>query len=263
MGTQDHVPGSGSTRSSEETPAPAVRTGWRGWVLALLGGVLAGFLTWGIGEYSESVRPYWTPRGPTTAHVYGAPDLGAETIEMRQLSHWKRSALEYGTQGALLGAALGLAGGLTSKSWKRALLAGFLGLLVGGLIAWRASYAALPFVNSFRSETVGDDVLTGFLTHLAGWLPAGLVGGLAFGLGLGGTRRVLGGLLGGLVGAILGTILYEIIGALAFPMANPSMAIGPNPAVRLVAALTLAVAIAAGAVATTREWRATVAPPAT
>ena len=267
MGTADHNPATGSSSNAQgpagappvspgaETRASAGRAGGRVLALGLLGGLVAGALAWGVGEFEESISPFWSaPKYPGVTNFVAPAGLlptnpdaeKAITPEQRRMTILKHSAIAYGSQGAVLGLVLGVAGGLSRRSWPRALGAGIIGLLLGVLVGGGGSYRLIPYLNAHSTDAMGDDLMLAFQTHLAGWLPVGLVGGLAFALGVGGPPKVfVGTVVWGTLGAILGTILYETIGALAFPMTDPSRPIPQGSAVRLMACLLLAVAVGA------------------
>jgi hypothetical protein len=76
------------------------------------------------------------------------------------------------------------------------------------------------------------------------------VGGLAFGLGLGANRRRLArAAIGGLIGAALGAAVFELLGAVAFPLANTPRPLALTWTARLVARLLVASLAAIGAAA--------------
>ncbi len=79
------------------------------------------------------------------------------------------------------------------------------------------------------------------------WSAVGAAGGLAFGIGMGGRDRILLGALGGLVGAALGTILYEVLGAMAFPIAETGSPIAATSPTRLLGRVMVTLSAAAGA----------------
>jgi hypothetical protein len=195
------------------------------------------------------------------------PDLGvdASTRKVRNEAHatfqLKEAALWYGIQGAVLGMTLGLAGGWLRRSSPRAICAGLLGLVLGGLLAGGSAYKVVPLLRDSWFEATQEDLGTTIQTHLCGWLPAGLVGGLAYGLGLGGFRRTLGAVLGGILGAALGTVIHESVVGHLFPLMATTRHLDTTWDSRLVACLIVALMVGAGAAFGSRERAAVPAAP--
>ncbi|MFI5458558.1 MAG: hypothetical protein ACHRXM_24255, partial [Isosphaerales bacterium] len=129
-------------------------------------------------------------------------------------------AVSFVQQGAILGAVLGLAGGLARRSAPGGLAAATAtGLVLGTAAAAGAAYGLLP-VYYRNVDPQGNALTIPMLTHGGIWAAAGATAGLAFGLGRQGrwAHSALGGLLGGVAGAIV----YELVGAIAFPLNKTS-----------------------------------------
>jgi hypothetical protein len=156
------------------------------------------------------------------------------------------AGLSYAGLGALLGLAMGTAGGLAGRSSGRALRAGLVGLALGAAAGGALAYVLVPVFHANKDPN-GDDLILPLLVHGGIAAAVGAVAGAAFGLGLGGRGRVSGGLGGGLMGALGGAVLYEVLGAVAFPMARTGEPLSNAPATRLLLHLAVAGLAAAGA----------------
>ncbi len=244
------VPGPSSSPTVVE-PASAVLSDLGGsphgggrLVLSALGiGLGVGIISWLLGEAAEKA---FSPRSVAGSLPNGIPTR-IITDSARTVASIRNVSLSSGLFGALLGSALGLAGGLGSRGAGSARRAGLIGLAAGALAG---AGTALPLVSLyFRSfETYAPDGLTEpLLMHAGIWGAIGCVGGLAFGLGAGGRRSALRGMVGGLVGAVLGAAIYEIAGALAFPMSRTFQPSSSEWAPRLMARLLVSGLVAVGA----------------
>ena len=92
------------------------------------------------------------------------------------------SVLSFTAMGGVLGLAMGLAGGLASRSVIAGLAAGISGLLLGEAAA--ASISHVLVSNFFKSRIPeSTNLVLPLLTHGAIWSAVGVIGGLAFGLG--------------------------------------------------------------------------------
>jgi hypothetical protein len=164
----------------------------------------------------------------------------------------QNAALAFGMVGAILGLGLGIAGGLASgpiRIWRRA-IAGLVGLAVGSALGVGASMALVPvFYQARLANPLSLDLTIPILVHAGIWAAVGAGGGLAFWLGLGGdTRRLARATIGGLVGGALAAVAYDIIGALAFSLADTPKPLSLTWGTRLLARL-LVTTMAAGGVA--------------
>ncbi len=146
--------------------------------------------------------------------------------------------LAFGVTGGLVGLMLGVAGGLSRKSNKSTILAGAIGLLLGGLIEGGAARLGLWLIyHRFDPQT--EDILQAMLGHLGLWGAVGLTGGLAFGLGLGGRGRWWRAAIGGLVGASLATVVYDFLGALVFATHGTHQPLADTPETRALAQILI------------------------
>jgi hypothetical protein len=151
----------------------------------------------------------------------------------------------------LLGLALGAAGGRVRKSPRAAILAGLAGLILGGTAGAGATLALLPSYHAARADAPDEestnDLALALRTHGGIGIAIGAAAGLALGLGLGGGSRIARATFGGILGAILGAVIYEVAGALVFPVAETFRPMAVAPAPRLLAHLSVALCVAAGA----------------
>ncbi len=172
--------------------------------------------------------------------------------------------VSYGLLGALLGLGLGVAGGLVRRSVKAGLMAGVVGLVLGGAAGVVMSMALVP-LHDRHYDPDTQDMLLPLAIHAGLWGLGGLAGGLAFGLGLGAkSERLVRAAIGGLIGALFGTVVYELVGAIAFPLANTVGVIAQSGGARLLACAAVAIGTAIGAAVMLRPARtrpATGTPP--
>jgi hypothetical protein len=165
----------------------------------------------------------------------------------------QNAALAFGLVGAILGLGLGIAGGLASGPIRigRRAIAALTGLAVGGAVGVGASLVLVPIFNQARmANPLSLDLTIPMLVHAGIWAAVGAGGGLAFGLGLGGDRRrIARATIGGLVGGVIAAVAYEMIGALAFPLADTPRPLSLTWGTRLLARLLVTTLAAAGAAA--------------
>jgi hypothetical protein len=124
-----------------------------------------------------------------------------------------------------------------------------IGMLLSVVTAISASLALLPIYHRFQDiyeERASSNLTVPLLIHGGIWAAIGAMAGLAFGIGLGGRYAIARGLLGGLVGAVLGAVVYELIGALAFPLASTVQPLSQTWGSRLLARAAVALLVAAG-----------------
>lgn len=218
----------------------------RGWFLptiAMAVGLVGGVAAWAIGETPAVIVPAVEKEVPFMGMGPSVPSLSPESELAAQQ---ETAARAFGLLGGLTGLLLGLAGGLTSGSRRRALVAGGVGLIVGVLVSAGITWVAVPGFEGWRLASPGD-LVPCLLLHGVCWLPIGAVGGLALGLGLGGRDRLLSGLVGGILGAFLATLVYEFLGAALFPMAGTGEPISTTPMSRLLGRLLVPVLTGLGA----------------
>lgn len=212
--------------------------------LIVLAGLLAGGLSVLVGEaVMEFYRSELNPNMKPVPKVEDAGRVGIARVGSVTLT--------FAAAGGILGATLGLAGGLSRRSLPsgtRAALSGFVvGLVLGAVVAMVV--ASLYFKHV---DPQSEELLIPLAAHVALWSVVGAVGGLACGKGLGGAGRWKVTLMGGIVGAVAGSVVSEIVGALLFPSARtqlpvPETAIARGMAQMIVASL-LAIGVALAAV---------------
>jgi hypothetical protein len=245
------APGLGSGRpieseASNGSPAGLPPTPGRLLAIAAGAGLLAGGISWLIGEsVLNAFRPPIEEQ-----HVMGQVIMKA-SFHDQSAADFKNAALAFAVLGGVLGAALGLAGGLARNSTRAAARAAAIGLILGVVLGIGTSSAFLPLF--FRAldvskEELSRDLTLPLLVHCGIWSGCGLAGGLAFGIGLGGPRhRAINAAIGGLIGAALGAALYELIGAAAFPADRTAYPLAITWNARLLARLIVATLSASSA----------------
>jgi hypothetical protein len=184
--------------------------------VALVAGVLAGVLAWGIGErvYGIFVPPSEVIRmaGQTVRRISFEDQAAADT---------KNAALAFAALGGVLGVFLGAAGGIVRKSALGVVKGAITGLVLGAAVTTGATWGLLRIY--FRAlersqEAMSHDLLLPLLIHSGIWATAGLAGGVALAIGLGVSwPRLYNAALGGLIGAALGAVVYEVVGAVVLP----------------------------------------------
>jgi len=219
------------------------------WLLLLAAALLAGLAGFGIGEAAPKLVPISYDLPPEISRNRSAVPIEIE----RRKSAWrdKSAVLAYGGLGMVLGLALGAAGGLARRSPRAAIAAGLTGLVLGGAVGAATTVLILPSYHATRAERTdenyNEDLVLALRTHGAIWLAVGAAAGLALGLGLGGGANVARALVGGILGAGLGTVIYEFGGAIGFPLAQTFRPMAPEAIPRLLAHLSVALCVAAGA----------------
>lgn len=216
-------------------------SGWKPIASAALAGLMAGVLAWAAGETRA------VDAGPAEKR---SPFMGSETMmgqvtfESQQAAVRLTSTKAFGILGGLTGLLLGLAGGATAGSLRRAALAGGVGLVLGASVGAGVTWLTLPGFERGRAADTGD-LLASLLMHGSFWIPIGAVGGLA--LGLGRRDRIALAMLGGAVGALVATVAYELIGGMIFPMAETGAPISLTGTTRLLGRLLVPILAAVGA----------------
>ncbi|MDG3007460.1 hypothetical protein [Paludisphaera mucosa] len=208
---------------------------------ALAAGLLAAFAS---GPAGEAVYGRYAPRLSATAGIPTPGEAAAATARYRA-GVVAESSLAFGLLGGFLGLALGAAGGLAGRSPRSAGAAALLGGFLGAAVAVAAVQMAVPLGLRLQPPD-GDDLVAAVLLQGAIAGLAGAAAGSAFGLGF--DRRSLPrALVGGLVGAVAGVVAYQLLGALAFPLAETSKPVAASAPARLSAHLLVAAFTSAGA----------------
>jgi hypothetical protein len=248
-----------SDQAKEVVPAhPGRRQGLRILAFSVVAGLAAGLLAWAIGE-TRVVNP-----GPVEnqANFMGTGFMIPQITHEARLEGVRVNATRANAVvGGLTGLLLGLVGGAAIGPGRRAALAGGVGLVVGGLAGAVVTWTTMPLFEEWRAPDTAA-VLPSLVMHGLFWLPAGVAGGLALGLGL--RDRVGLAVAGGAMGALLATVLYEVVGALAFPLAGTGEPVSTTWLTRLLARLLVATftAVAAALVLSPRVPKAEVGAPA-
>ncbi len=218
------------------------------WAWAMAGGGLAGLAAWLLGEY---VLDWFAPELLSAAAAGRMGGTDAPTLATTHAAAVKNAALAFGLLGALLGGLLGLAGGMIRPSLRAGLTAGVVGTLLGLAAGAGASLGVLPMYHRILTGPHDNDleILWAIVALGAVWGAAGAAGGAAFGLGMGGWRRAAAGLVGGAVGGLLGAVAFEMVGAVAFPLAATTQPISDTQESRLIARAMVALFVSAGVAA--------------
>lgn len=205
---------------------------------AMGAGLAAGLLAWaleerGLFEFKAAIGHY---------NMMGT-DIKDVTPETRYAALLKTAILTFGTLGAMLGTALGFAGGRA----RQGLPAGALGLIAGG--ACGAASAGVLVLIHHRTVSLTDtaELLAALLIHGGIFASIGAGAGAALGFGAGGRGRLLRGLIGGAAGGLLGALIYEIVGAVGFPSDETSEPIAGTTVTRLIAFVLVSLGSAVGA----------------
>jgi hypothetical protein len=230
----DPPPGDSRTRRN----LPSVRV----WTLALTAGLIAGFVSWLIGEalHRRFDRPAPTLSGPPTS-----AEMMKSLFLAERTAHAWEAILGFGSLGGGLGLALGLAGGSARGSTRAALSAAIVGSILGGAVGVAAIKVVLPLYHRILDPD-NNDLIVGIMTQVVISSAIGAAGGAAFGIGLGDRRRAVLAVLGGLLGAVAGALLYEMVGALAFPLDGTSKPVSATWGSRLFARLAVTTLASAG-----------------
>ena len=228
-------------------------------VAALAAGVVAGFVSWQVGEraYRAFLPQIVRPPNYDQMGTYEKRDFDAEAeLDARPAAELKNAAVAFGALGAALGAALGLAAGLSRRAFPSALASGAAGLVVGGVAGVAGAAAFVPVFFRFYDPESGMMLSLG--VHCGLWAITGAGAGLALGMGLAHRRLVPRAVIGGLFGGLAGAVMFELINAVAFPLVRVEETIPADRYARLAAHLCVAIGVAAfAAIAATSGKAAT------
>ncbi len=213
------------------------------WTWALIGALLAGSISWFVGEQFVS---HFKPKTIVMNTMMG-PMEGATTEESTK-SDSRNAALAYGIVGAVFGLAMGVAGGLARASVKSAILAGVAGALLGAPLSAGTAIALQPlYYKSLDADPTEQSLMLPLLVHAGIWMTAGAVAGLAFALGLSGRKdHILRGLIGGLIGAVVAAVAYEVVGTFLSSEAETIRPLSLTSETRMMARSMLTLLAAAG-----------------
>jgi hypothetical protein len=161
----------------------------------------------------------------------------------------RTATASYGVLGALLGLALGAAGGMSRRSPGAAITAALIGLVLGAAAGTGTTFLLLRWYHAFHAvpapENAAQELCLALATHGGIWGAVGTAAGLALGLGLGG-GRVARAIIGGILGAALAAAIYEFGGAVVFPLDRTLQPTATAPGPRLLAHLAVALCVSAG-----------------
>lgn len=233
------------------SPTPALTTPRRLWLWAGIAAVAAGLVAWLVGE-SPVMRVAPRQVGQT---IFGQA-FAAQTADTIRAADVATAARMYGAFGGLLGLALGVVGGLASRSSRFTGMAMLTGTVLGTVAGSASSLIAVPLYHRFH-ESIPSDLIASMLVHGAVWGPIGASSALAFAIGLGrGCRAVCVVIAYGLLSALLATALYEVAGAVIFPTDETGEPISQSSTSRLFARLLVAICIGIGSAAALGTHRA-------
>ena len=150
------------------------------------------------------------------------PASGKALTPLRDQSQTSSTAgfLIFSTIASFVGLGIGAADGLVCRLWRRALVGGVVGFLVGAVGAMFTSvlanviYSPLTDIaaTQLASEASGARA-TGFLLQMIArmfaWTLAGMAMGLGQGIALRSKRLFVYGFLGGVIGGLLGGLLFD------------------------------------------------------
>jgi hypothetical protein len=213
-------------------------------ILAVAGGIVAGLAAFGIGEATSDL----IPAEPVQYNFMGEMRWTVTKDSPRVLS--RATALGFGVLGACLGGSLGIAGGLARRPASPAAPAagGLLGAVLGVALGAGTSLALVSPLLDLYFGHKDLEILTGMFSHGVLWGPLGAAAGLAFAVGLGERRLTGRALMAGLAGAVLGTVAFDLVGALAFPLAQTDHLFSQTWPTRLMARLMVSLGTAAAIV---------------
>jgi hypothetical protein len=216
------------------------------WLLGLAAGIVAGIVSWLLGEpLVEHFKPKLH-----TVEKYGVVNQ-LPTAESLIATEIGNAALAFAILGGSLGLGLGLVGGLARGNVRAGLSAAGVGAVLGAVAGMAASYCLIPVFQA-RFDMVEQDLMIPLLTQGGIWAAVGAMGGLALGIGLGGWDRMARCVAGGLLGGVLGTVVYELAGAFVFPLDKTYQPLSETASSRLLARLAVTLCIAATAVLATQ-----------
>jgi hypothetical protein len=208
------------------SPADPVRIkSTRLWSRTLGAGMVAGLIAGGIGEAAYGLFQWNDARDVLKAYSSELKKLGPyeqnefitkRMVEARVRAESCNTAIAFGVLGALLGLALGRAGGIVIGSSRSGARGGRIGFAVAGALGVVMAFPVVPLYYKFASPTSG--LAVPLATHAALLLPLAAACGLALGIGLGGRQTVVRGILGALMGALIAVLVFDMVNTIAFPL---------------------------------------------
>jgi hypothetical protein len=218
--------------------------------LTITAAIAAGLLAWLVGE----TKPMWAVPASRPQMTMGTLGMIPTTATI-QAAEVATAARLHGVFGAFLGLAMGVAGGLASRSPRRAMHAGLLGMACAAAVGIAAPYAVIPLFNRFR-DSFPEELVGSILMHGLIWTSLGVTAAFALALGQGGGTGRLGRVLwGGLLGALVGTVIFDVSGAVFGANDHTGEPVSTTSASRLAARLVISVSVAIAASLGSRKGR--------
>jgi hypothetical protein len=201
--------------------------------LSALGALVAGLVSFGIGELTYDLIP--------AARVRPDPSVGEKnmlaTTETIRTATSQNAAIALGVLGLCSGACLGWAGGWSRRSRSAAIRSGLLGAILALLAGASISLAALPPLLKVRIYHEEYASLISLVSHGLPWGMMGAAAGLAFAYGLGERRFLVHAAVACFLAGIVAAILFDLTGVIFFPTANTEAPISSSWLTRLIAGL--------------------------
>ena len=207
----------------------------RWYVIALGAGIVAGLLSWLIGEATLEVF-----KAKEIEFVYlGMRNVGP-SADSRNAALFKNAVLAYAVLGGVTGLALGLAGGIAGRSNLRGVVAGVIALVLGSLAG---GLAALGLLSFYYRQLVPDpnDLLRPIMICGGIAVAISAVSGAAFAIAARRGRRVPAAMLAACLGAIWSTIMFFILSEYFFADSSSTEPLAGPPLVRLLAKMLLTI----------------------
>jgi hypothetical protein len=218
------------------------------WRIALISGVTAGIVAWTAGELTlGAFKP------ELVEQVFISGPMRQPTLITQNVADFKNAMLSVAILGGVMAFAMGLAGGLVSRSIVRGLLVGTSAAIICALTGAGIARLVLPFFYR-RLAPDPNDVMTPILIHGGMWTALAAVSAVAFAIGIKARRDFFYIVVNACIAAFSASFLYHTAAEGLFPTANSSEPIATAPAARLLAAtlVTLLVAVGAASGATIR-----------
>ncbi len=203
-----------SQATSAESPDGARMPYYRVRLLIILGALLAGLVSFGIGELIYKIIP--AEKVLQSVMMTNAKVM-LPTQATEDVATARNGALAFGLLGLCLAGALGIAGGLARRSTLAAIRGGLLGTVLGVALGVGLSLGLLPLCLSQQNRYSDDDLIVlivSLVTHGLIWGLLGASAGLAFTVGLEKPQQWHRALLAGLGGAVVGTVVFELAGGI-------------------------------------------------
>jgi hypothetical protein len=235
-----------ATSAPASVSAPRPLTPARVWLLTLAAGLISGPASWLIGEaiHYRFAPPTLVVTASSSGGFLSGPEVFRRDMAKRGAQLFE-AGLTFASLGAILGLALGLAGGAVRGPGSSGWIAPSVGAMLGGASGAAASLLILPvYYRLFDPDT--NELIVGLATQMVIASCVGSAGGVAFGIGRGERGFAIRALVGGLLGAVAGVLVYQMAGAIAFPLDGTSTPIPVTTSARLFARLAVTILASAG-----------------